>query len=206
MVSAHAPVVRRARYAEVATIAALVTEAAHDLPLADWLVPDQQQRPTVLAEAIRIWVEHALFFGEVDILADTDRPIGAGVWFHRYRQIPPPAAYEARLAAACSEHIERFTTLGRLLDGQRPEIGHEHLALLAIHPDHRGTGIATRLLDHHHSRIDRYGTAAYTEAFSDAHRDVLSHHGYQARPPLHLTRRHTIHPMWRPGRTPQVDS
>ncbi|MBB4959322.1 N-acetyltransferase [Micromonospora polyrhachis] len=206
MVAAHAPVVRRARYAEVATVAALVTDAAHDLPLAEWLVPGPQQRPTVLTEAVRIWVEHALFFGEVDVLANADGLIGAGVWFHRYRQIPPPAAYEARLAAACHQHTERFTTLGRLLDGQRPETGHEHLALLAIAPDHRATGIAARLLDHHHSRLDRYGTAAYTEAFSDVHRDLLARHGYQARPPLHLTRHHTIHPMWRPGRTPQTDN
>jgi len=206
MVSAHAPVIRRARYAEVATIAALVTHTAHDLPLAEWLVPDQQQRPTVLTEAVRIWVEHALFFGEIDILTNTDGPIGAAVWFHRYRQIPPPAAYEARLAAACHQHTERFTTLGQLLDGQRPEKGHEHLALLAIAPDHRGTGIATRLLDHHHTRLDRYGTPAHTEAFTTQHRDLLTHHGYQTRPPLHLTRHHTIHPMWRPGHPPNAEN
>lgn len=204
--SGQSPVVRRARYAEVGAIAELVAEAAYDLPLATWLVPDRRQRAAVLTEAVRIWVEHALFFGEVDVLTDANGFIGAGVWFHRYRQIPPPAAYQKRLTVACHQHIDRFTTIGQLLDGQRPEKAHEHLALLAIRPDRRGTGIAGRLLDHHHTRLDRYGTAAYAEAFTVGHRDLLIRYGYQARPPLHLPGRDAIHPMWRPGCAPDPET
>ncbi|GAB2965993.1 hypothetical protein GCM10027280_63220 [Micromonospora polyrhachis] len=193
------PVVRRARYAEVGVIAALVAESGHTLPITAWLVPDELGRCAILIEAVRIWVEHALFFGEIDVICDEDGLAGAAVWFHRYRPIPPPTAYEARLAAACGGHGEQITTLGALLDGQRPEKAHQHLAFLAVTADLHGTGIATRLLDHHHRRLDQYGTPAYTEAYTDGHQKLLTRHGYQPRPALHLSRYNSIQPMWRPG-------
>ena len=195
------PLVRRARYTEVGTIAALVAEAGHALPIAAWLIPDQPRRAAILTEAARIWVEHSLFFGEVHVIVDEDGLAGAAVWFHRYRPLPPPAAYEHRLAAVCGAHRERFAALGALLDDQRPEKGHQHLAFLAVTADLHGTGIATALLDHHHTRLDRYGTPAYAEAYTPAHQRLLARHGYQARPALHLPGQNTVHPMWRPGRS-----
>ncbi|MGW0433670.1 N-acetyltransferase [Micromonospora sp. NPDC003197] len=195
------PVVRRARYAELGTIAALVGESGYALPIAAWLVPNELGRGAVLTDAARIWVEHALFFGEIDVISDEDGLAAAAVWFHRYRPVPPPTAYEARLTAACGENAERITALSALLDNQRPEKGHQHLAFLAVTADLHGTGMATALLAHHHTQLDRYGTPAYTEAYSTGHEKLLTRHGYQPRPALHLPDRNIVHPMWRASRT-----
>src|SRR4051812_20648505 len=85
--------------ADVDAVAELIAEAFTTLTVAEWLVDDAIERPKVLTENFRIYVEHALAYGTVDMTADQ---AAAAVWFPLDREpVPPPADYDRRLAAAC---------------------------------------------------------------------------------------------------------
>ena len=49
----------------------------------------------MLTDVLAVWVEHAMFFGDVHLANDLTAVI---VGFHRYRPIPPPANYPTRLS------------------------------------------------------------------------------------------------------------
>lgn len=109
--------IRAARWADKDDVAALIAEALHPNPLAAWLVPDGEQRRQVLADVVGIWVEHALFFGDVHL---TDDLTAAVVGFHRYRPIPPPVNYRIRLADTAGAHADRFDLLDSMLSTRQP--------------------------------------------------------------------------------------
>ncbi len=186
----------RAAWSQIDGIAEFIADAYHDLPLLDWLIPDPHRRGPVLANYARIWVEHALFHGEVDILTDQT---AAAVWIHRPRLIPPPASYHQRRGSACGENATRFEELDNLLEDAQPTEAHEHLAFLAVVPELRRTGRATDLLDWHHTRLDTTRTAAFVHAPTPAARKLYTRHGYTERDTLHLPDGNTTVGMWRPA-------
>ncbi|GAB3153137.1 hypothetical protein GCM10027290_45490 [Micromonospora sonneratiae] len=177
--------VRRARYREIDPITDLVTAAVEQLPVAAWLVPDPQRRSATVADVVRIWVEHALFYGEITVKFDDGdgQLLGAAVWFNRYGHIPPPTAYEQRILGACRDHTHRFTVLAALLDVPPPGEPCQHLAFLATAPER--PDVAEFLLHQRHANLDGYGTPAYTQAITTAQRDLFIRHGYQAQDTLH---------------------
>ncbi|GAB3152697.1 hypothetical protein GCM10027290_43840 [Micromonospora sonneratiae] len=189
--------IRRARYVEATIVAKLIAATSHDLPIAAWLVPDARQRPVVLTDVARIWVEHALFYGEIDIAVDANSGItGAAVWFHRYGHVPAPTAYQQRLTAACREHTDRFTHLGATLTAEPPDLPCQQLAFLAT-TDQTDDETTERLLTHHNARLDAHESPAHTFAFGDRDRELLSRHGYQPGQPIDLPGQHAIVPMRR---------
>ncbi|MFI7208433.1 hypothetical protein [Micromonospora aurantiaca (nom. illeg.)] len=185
------PVVR-ARWCDIARIADLAAEALSPTALGAWLVPDEQHRPTVLAAVARIWIEHALLFGDAFLLPDGT---AATVWFHRYRPIPPPARYTDRLAAASGAHQDRFLQLDRALAARRPTEPHNHLALLAA-PGPAELGRAAAVLAGAQQWMDTLSLPTYAEAFTDADRDLFRQHGYTHRDAIPVDD-HTAHSMWR---------
>ncbi|MGI5147228.1 GNAT family N-acetyltransferase [Plantactinospora sp. CA-294935] len=191
------PLVRRATYREGDAIAALIAQAFQHLDPVAWLVPDPEQRHSVLTANFRILVEHAFFYGEVHVLDDRS---AAAVWFDRSALIPPPAEYDRRLAAACGPYTERFTTLDKLFDAHHPTEPHHHLAFLAVTPDKQCTGRGTALLRHHHARLDRIGMPAYLEASSTGSRDLYARQGYIERERFLLPNYSAFYSMWRPAR------
>ncbi|GAB2955159.1 hypothetical protein GCM10027280_49470 [Micromonospora polyrhachis] len=193
-------VIRRARYVEATIIAKLVATASHELPIAAWLVPDDQQRMIVLTDVARIWVEHALFFGEIEIaLHATGAIAGTTVWFHRNGQVPAPAAYRQRLTVACREHADRFISLGAALAAHPPDTPCQQLAFVAVTDDQTDNETTERLLAHHHTRLDTHDSSAYALACNDSDRDLLSRYGYQPGQQIHLPGGHIAVPMWRPA-------
>ncbi|WBB67850.1 hypothetical protein [Micromonospora sp. WMMD812] len=192
----------RARWCDSGHVAGLVAESLHASPVGAWLVPDGDQRRAVLSAVTRIWVDHALLFGEVFLLADRS---AAAVWFHRYRPIPPPASYHHRLTAVCGDHLDRFRRLDRLLTVRRPTEAHNHLAFLAVQPAAwhaaRTAGLLARCL----VRMDRLALPAYAEVATAAEAALYARHGYVAREPFALPDGTTIHPLWRrPAAQPQA--
>jgi GNAT superfamily N-acetyltransferase len=182
---------RAGHWADKAAVAALIADALHPSPLAEWLVPDAGQRHQVLTDVVGIWVEHAMFFGDIHI---TDDLTAATVGFHRYRPIPPPANYRIRLTDATGEHADRFDLLESMLSMKQPTEPHYHLAFLAVHPNAQRVGRGTTLLAHHRSRLDRIDLPSWTAAPADgAH--VLGRYGYTPRPPISLPDGPTLHPM-----------
>ncbi|MEV4628263.1 GNAT family N-acetyltransferase [Micromonospora sp. NPDC049523] len=191
------PAVVRAKWAERDVATSVLAEAFRDEPLAAWLVPDQRWRSAVLSGSLRILVEYALLWGDIDLLDDQS---AVAVWIRRYRPLPPPRNFDRQLAAACGDHLDRFTQLTRLLDARRPNESHYHLAALAVRPGARNTGCGSTLLRHHHTRLDQLGVPAYVEATSTAVRDFYTRHGYRPDQPIRLPGGGEIHPMRRPAR------
>jgi hypothetical protein len=191
----------RARWCDSGLVASLVADSLHTSTIGAWLVPDHEQRRALLTAVARIWVEHALLFGEVFLLADRS---AAAVWFHRYRPIPPPSSYRQRLAAACGDHLDRFRCFDRILNAHRPAEAHNHLAILAVPPAAwhaaRSSGLLARCL----VRMERLPLPAYAEVATAAEASLYARHGYVARHPFTLPDGTAILPLWRPAKGQRV--
>ncbi|MFJ8582793.1 N-acetyltransferase [Micromonospora sp. NPDC093277] len=185
--------IRAAHWADKDAVTALIADAVHPSPLAAWLVPDSQQRRQLLADVLLIWVEHALFFGDVHVTEDLT---ATTVGFHRYRPIPPPANYRIRLADTAGAHADRFMLLDRMLSTRQPTEPHYNLAMFAVHPNAQWAGLGAALLAHHRSRIDRVDLPSWVATPSGG-RSLLARHGYTPRPSITLPDGPTLHPMRR---------
>ncbi|WP_189195762.1 hypothetical protein [Micromonospora fulviviridis] len=62
--------VRRARPADVPDVTALLVDALSRDPVAEWLVPDADNRPDVLHRLLAVDVDHAIETGHVDVAGD----------------------------------------------------------------------------------------------------------------------------------------
>ncbi|MEU8263080.1 N-acetyltransferase [Micromonospora sp. NPDC048999] len=185
--------IRAAGWADKNQVAALIADALNPTPLAAWLVRDPEQRRQVLTDVAAIWVEHAMFFGDIHL---TDDDTATAVGFHRYRPIPPPAQYRIRLADAAGAHADRFDLLDSLLSTRQPTEPHYHLAFLAVHPDTQHTGCAAAMLTHHRRRLDHIGLPSWT-TIPTCREHLLTRHGYKPRPAITLPNGPTLHPMRR---------
>ncbi|MEV4196716.1 N-acetyltransferase [Micromonospora globbae] len=185
--------IRAARWADRQAVAALIADALHPSPLAAWLVPDPASRRQVLTDVLAIWVEHALFFGDVHL---TDDLTAAIVGFHRYRPLPPPANYPTRLLEAAGAHADRFTALEGLLAQKQPTEPHYHLAFLAVGTADQKTGRGSALLAHHRSRLDRIDLPSWTAVPAGAEH-LLTRYGYTPRPPVIVSNGPSLCPMRR---------
>jgi ribosomal protein S18 acetylase RimI-like enzyme len=176
------PRIRAARWPEQEQIAAVVAEALHTGPLAAWLVPEPTIRVKVLTGVAAIWLEHAIFFGDIQV---TDDLSATAVGFNRYRDLPPPANYDDRLTVAAGAHAPRFKLLDKLLTQARTAEAHYHLALLAVTPVAKRRGLDTAMLAHHEARLDRTDLPSWTETLSGSP-EMYQRHGYQPRPQVAL--------------------
>ncbi|MFI7609317.1 hypothetical protein ACIBTV_29980 [Micromonospora sp. NPDC049366] len=187
----------RGRWCDLDRIVDLVTEALVPGRLAAWLVPDARHRSAVIAAAARMWIEHALLFGDVFLLPDGT---AATAWFHRYRPLPPPAHYADRVAAMCGVDQDRFLHLDRALAAGRPAEAHNHLALLAVPGRHR-TRRAAAVVAGAQRCMDTLGLPTYADVFTDGDLALLARQGYTHRRILPVGGRVTAHAMWRPAPT-----
>ena len=195
----------RAGAAEAGVLAQVIADAFTVLDVSQWLVPDPGLRRMILPGYFALLVEHALAEGLV--LTTPDRE-AAALWLPVAAAGPgePAEGYRARLAAMTGPHLDRFEVLDEAFDLHHPVgVPHEHLAILAVHPDRQRLGIGTALLNAHHAILDKNGTPAYLEASDPAKRDIYLKHGYVLRPdaPIRLPDGGPeVFPMWRePRRT-----
>ncbi|MEU7925148.1 GNAT family N-acetyltransferase [Micromonospora sp. NPDC049107] len=191
------PRIRTARWVDKDPVAALIADAMHPSSLGEWLVPDPAARRRILAGVAAIWVEHAMFHGDIQI---TDDLSATAVAFHRYRPIAPPANFQSRLDTVDSTHAQRFAVLDQLLTNQRPFDPHHHLAILAVRPDAQRRGLGAAILTHHEARLDRINLPAWTETLPDT-QDMYLRHKYLPRATLTLPDGPTVTLMYRPPRT-----
>jgi GNAT superfamily N-acetyltransferase len=191
----------RAEARDAGWIADLIGGEFQHLGPALWLVPDPTARARILPRNFRIYVEHALAHGEVQVTADRS---AAAVWVPRgLRDLPPPENYDQRLKDACEDCIDRFLLLDELFDKHHPEAPHEYLALLAVRSDVQRQGIGSRMLATRHAELDRDGVAAFLEASSPGSRDLYARHGYVLnREPYGVPSGALFWPMWREAREP----
>jgi ribosomal protein S18 acetylase RimI-like enzyme len=193
--------IRRATPADAANTAKLIAAAFHELEVSAWLVPDPAERFHVLTANFRIFVDHALIHGEIQLIDcdNTDYPVAGAVWFPQMTgPTPPPKDYDTRLATACGPATDRFRMLDRYFEDTHPdEFPHHYLVFLATHPGWRSRGLGTALLDHYHRELDRDRVPAFLHASNARTRDLYQRHGYHPSSPFFLPAGPPMWPSWR---------
>jgi GNAT superfamily N-acetyltransferase len=197
--------IRRAIRADAATAAQVVATAFGDLDVCRWLVPDPDQRTSILAGYFRIVVEHAITHGTVETVTDKS---AVAVW------LPSSALdiadHDAKVTAACGPWAPRFQALEAAMHQAHPtDRGpHDYLALLAVLPDHQNQGLGSALLDNRHAVLDHAGRPAYLEASNSRSRTLYLRCGYDdCAPALELPYEgEPVYPMWRQAHSARAGS
>jgi GNAT superfamily N-acetyltransferase len=192
-------VIRHVSPFDTAEITDLVADAMWDGPVARWLQPHSQTRRELTPSYFEIFVEHAVRYGEVYGMADSDsgQMTGVALWFPFTSVIPGPADYDRRLKEVAGDAFDRARELDAVMEAHHPLDPHHYLAFLAVRPDRQGQGIGGALLDRHHDRLDAAGLPAYLEANDPRNRDLYLRHGYQVRSVLQLPDGPPLWTMWR---------
>jgi len=100
--------------------------------------------------------------------------------------------------------VDRFRLFDALLAKHHPgDFDHDHLAILAVHPDHQRQGIGSSLLAAHHEQLDASDPprAAYLEASDNETRQLYLRHGFtDYGKPIILSPKTRMYPMLRRSR------
>jgi ribosomal protein S18 acetylase RimI-like enzyme len=124
-------------------------------------------------------------------------PLRRGAGRSRCRAI---AHYRRRLADIFGDEVDGFHALDAATEHHHPcGWAHHYLQHLAVHPDHQGRGLGSRLLTHHHTLLDEQGLPAYLEATGARTQDLYRRHGYHQYAEFALgAQAPVLYPMWRP--------
>jgi len=113
----------------------------------------------------RLWVEGAMRYSTV---YTTEASEAVAVW------LPPGgtemsdeqmvALSDLMIEALPPESIVAMEEMGQRFDAHRPTEPHMYLNFLATHPDHRGHGLAQRIMAENLAEYDAQGLPAYLES------------------------------------------
>ena len=174
---------------EVTPVATLLGGAFAATPQSRWIVPDDTDRPRLLADLFAPLVEHAVKYGRVGLVLDSLGDMhAAAVWLPS--DAPEPLEPTGRYAS-------RWAAFSAALAAQHPAAPHRHLALVGVRPDRQGRGFGTALLNHHHSELRE---AAYLEVESPQLAALYWRYGYRPGPAFLMPSGLPMWPMWRPVR------
>jgi GNAT superfamily N-acetyltransferase len=181
----------------------VIADAFMDLAPSRWLITNLDARRRISPGYSHIYLKHALAIGTVHT---TPGRTAAALWLPRGPGAPGlPDNYDERLAAATGPWLSRFLAFDEALDRHHPAgTPHQHLAILAVHPDQQGRGIGTFLLDTGHATLEENGMPAYLEASSPRSRDLYLAHGYALETGARYHLPDDGPPMWPMWRQPQV--
>ncbi|MEV2241046.1 GNAT family N-acetyltransferase [Micromonospora sp. NPDC049891] len=198
--------VRPATHADAGPLIGVLAEAFHEGPVADWLIPDPDERRTVFYRYFTDALHHALEHGQVHTTADQ---MAVAIWYPRLE--PTPTDTRSRLEALeriAGAYAPKFVLLEETFGALQPDDPHHYLAYLAVDPTCQNRGIGAALLAEHHRRLDDLGLPAYLEASNMRNRRLYLRLGYTAGHTITLSAHGpTIWRMWRgapttSGRTP----
>jgi len=197
------PQIRSARQDEIAAVGHHISYSFDELAADSYLVPNPVDRLKVMADFFTLLTEHAFTYGRIDVIdaPSGDGLAGAAVWFDLTRDSPGPERYEERLEELAGEYLPRFQALDELFEKHHPTDPHWHLAFLAVHPEHQGHGLGSRLMSHVHEGLDRDGVPAYLEATNADNIRLYRRHGYTDMEPFDilLPDGTPFSRMWRPA-------
>ncbi|NES28066.1 hypothetical protein GCE86_09060 [Micromonospora terminaliae] len=188
--------VRRARPADVPAITALLVDALSRDPVAEWLVPDADNRLDVLHRLLAVDVDHAIETGHVDVAGDWS---AVAVWRRHDLDAQQWALGDYHLTTFAGQAAPRFDELNAAVRSYRSDAPHHWLSWLAVQPSY-GWPVAGELLHQHHQMVDRTGHPVYAVVTTEGARDLLCQHGYRADLPLHLPSGPRLWPLTRAGR------
>ena len=188
--------VRRAVPSDAVAVTGTISRAVCLLPVAEWLVPDPQDRHRIVTAYVGVMVEHALRASVVYVIDGR----AAAVWtphtpLGRTQQLP---GNDARLRGIGGAAQAKFADLHRVLATGHPQPTHHHLQVLAVEPGQENTGVGGELLDAHHRILDRLARPAYVTATEKTIR-FFTGHGYEPHSdgPLLIPGGPQITPLWR---------
>lgn len=188
------PAVIPATTDDLDTVAAVLAAAYHDHPIAHWVTPDIAERPRLLHAWYRIWSEHALDYGAVDLLADRT---GVAVWLDRTTTMPDPLDYERRVTATCGPVGLDMLMVDHLASHHRFPVQHHQLTHLGAADGPHHAPRLDALLHHRHAWLDKAGALAAAEATTDTELDLLRGHGYRLAEPYFLPDGPLVRPLLR---------
>lgn len=158
---------RVATAADAEALSDLFALAFYDDPAWSWGFPDERSRLRLQRTWWGMFVNSALPHGWVWLADGADGAAAASLW------IPPgvpelneadQARFEPLMRELIGDWADPVLRFSALFEQHRPSEPHYYLSLLAAHPDRRGRGEGTGLLDHNLARIDAEGGAAYLES------------------------------------------
>lgn len=187
---------RQAGPGDVAAVTALLTDALLHDPVAQWLVPDEQERPDVLHRLLAVEVDHTVETGYVDVMLDWS---AAAVWQLHDLNSTRWALGDYHLTTFAGRAFPRFSELLAAVRSYRPAAPHHWLSWIAVQPGYSWSA-ADELLHTHHRVVDQAGQPVYAVVTSDGARDLLCQHGYHEDLPLHLPSGPRLWPLHRAGR------
>ncbi|MET8912466.1 hypothetical protein [Micromonospora sp. NPDC004551] len=196
MNAAMTPPVRRAGPADVPAVTALLVDALIRDPLAEWLVPDVQERPDVLHRLLAVDIDHAIETGNVDVTLDWS---AVAVWRRHDLDAQRWTLGDYHLTTFTGRAAPRFGEMNAAVRSYRSDAPHHWLSWLVVQPGY-GWPVASDLLRQHHEVVDRTGHPVYAVVTTEAARDLLCQHGYRPDLPLHLPSGPRLWPLHRSGR------
>nr|CEL21512.1 amino acid permease-associated region [Kibdelosporangium sp. MJ126-NF4] len=183
----------------VGPVARVPSEAFVDSEIAEWLVPDREDRRRIYPAYWAMVIEHALGTGEVFAGGDLS---GVAVWYPAVFGPPnsAPRDIEQRVDIMCGPYAPRFHALGQAMTGAHPTMPHHYLAYVSVVPELQGRGIGTALVRHRLRELDIANVPAYLEATNRRNLALYVHLGFQPMGnPIALPENGPrLYPMWRP--------
>ncbi|MFG1888127.1 GNAT family N-acetyltransferase [Micromonospora sp. NPDC049051] len=188
--------VRRATPDDAGPLITVLVEAFLDGPVADWLVPDLNDRRTVYFRYFKHVLHHGLRYGRVDTTSDLS---AVAIWYTR-DEVPLLASTDHYYVVekATGKYAPKFLLLDAIFETHHPHAPHDYLAYVAVDPRRQSRGVGSALLTTAHQTLDAANRAAYLEASNTRSRDLYLRLGYRQGAPIHLpTQGPLIWRMWR---------
>ncbi|GII23697.1 GNAT family N-acetyltransferase [Planosporangium mesophilum] len=167
--------IRRAIRADATTVTHVIATAIGDLDVCRWLIPEPDDRASMLVGYLRIIVDHAIAYGTVETVTDRS---AVAVWLPSHAADIP--GRDAALAAVYGPSTPRFQALDTAMRQaySTDRADHECLALLAVLPKRQHEGLASALLANRHAVLDHADRPAFLLAGSGRSRQLYARHGY----------------------------
>ncbi|MDA8048046.1 MAG: GNAT family N-acetyltransferase [Actinomycetota bacterium] len=182
-------------------VARIAARGFYDDPVMSWVFPDDATRLDALALAFeRLTGTFVARAGRVDLLEGSS----TALWL---APDPPPAPENPPVTPGrpwhlfTTEVVERFQTLGEVMEAAHPTEPHWYLGVVASLPEMQGRGLGRRILGPVLDLGDREGRPAYLESSNPRNLPFYFRLGFVQIGEIKVPGGPVLIPMWRePGR------